>query len=126
MAVLVVVPNSMWVLAILWLDLSYAVGSVLAASALIPLEVQSGLMKGDDSIIDYSMQFGSFDVGVSLPAACSSAAFPVVSAPAVAAFPFLSCGLALSAELRLYPVFCFQSWNVDYVICYLSPEMVFF
>ena len=42
-------------------------------------------------------------LGVSLPAACSSAAFPVVSAPAVAAFPFPSCGLALSAELRLYP-----------------------
>ena len=125
MAILVVVPNSMWVLAILWLDLSYAVGSVRAAGALIPPEVQSGLMTGDDSIIDYSMQFGSFDVGVSLPAACSSAAFPVVSAPAVAAFPFPSCGLALSAELRLYPVYCFQPWNVDCVICYLSPEMVF-
>ena len=126
MAVLVVVPNSMWVLAILWLDLSYAVGSVRAAGASIPLEVQSGLMTGDDSIIDYSMQFGSFDVGVSLPAACSSAAFSVVSAPAVAAFPFPLCGLALSAELRLYPVFCFQPWNVDCVMCYLSPEMVFF
>ena len=59
-----------------------------AAGASIPLEVQSGLMKGDDSLIDYSMQFCSFDVGVSLPAACSSAAFPVVPAPAVAAFPF--------------------------------------
>ena len=126
MATLVVVPNSMWVLAILWLDLSYAVGSVLAAGASIPLEVQSGLMKGDDSIIDYSMQFGSFDVGVSLPAACWSAASPVVPALAVAALPFPSCGLALSAELRLYPVFCFQSWNVDCIICYLSPEMVFF
>ena len=126
MAIFVVVPNSMWVLAILWLDLSYAVGSVRAADASIPLEVQSGLMKGDDSVIDYSMQFGSFDVGVSLPAACSSAAsLVVVLAPAVAASPFPSCGLALSGELRLYPVFCFQSWNVDCVICYLSPEMVF-
>ena len=83
MAILVVVPNSMWVLAILWLDL-----------------------------IDYSTQCGSFDVGVSLPAACSAAS-SVVPAPVVAAFPFPSCGLALSAELRLYPVFCFQSWNVD-------------
>ena len=102
------------------------VGSVRAADASIPLEVQSGLMKGDGSIIDYSMQCGSFDVGVSLPAACLSAASPVVLALAVAALPFPSCGLALSAELRLYPVFCFQSWNVDCVICYLSPEMVFF
>ena len=69
----------------------------------------SGLMKGDYSVIDYSMQNESFDVGVSLPAACSSAASPVVVlAPAVAASPFPSCGLALSAELRLYPVFCFQ------------------
>ena len=102
MAILVVVPNSMWVLAILWLDLSYAVGSVRAAGALIPPEVQSGLMTGDDSIIDYSMQFGSFDVGVSLPAACSSAAFPVVSAPAVAAFSVSfvrSCPLCRVAAL---------------------------
>ena len=72
---------------------------------------QSGLMKGDYSVVDFSMQCGSFDVGVSLPA------------PVLAAFPFPSCGLALSAELRLYLVFCFQSWNVDCVICYLSPEM---
>ena len=104
MAILVVVPNSMWVLAILWLDLSNAI-----ADATILLEAQSGVMKGDYSVTDYSMQCGSFDVGVSLPAACSSAASSVVPAP----FPFLSCGLALSAELRLYPVFCFQSWNVD-------------
>ena len=124
MAILVVVPNSMWAFAILWLDLSYAVGSVRAADASILLEAQSGLVKGDYSVIDCSMQCGSFDVGVSLPAACSSAASSVVLALVVAAFPFPSCGLALSAELRLYPVFCFQSWNVDYVICYLSPEMV--
>ena len=116
MVILAVVPNSMWAWAILWLDLSYA--SIL-------LEVQSGLMKGD-SVIDYSMQNGSFDVGVSLPAACSSAASPVVVlAPAVAASPFPSCGLALSAELRLYPVFCFQPWNVDYVIGNLSPDFEF-
>ena len=83
-------------------------------------------MKGDYSVIDYSMQNGSFDVGVSLPAACSSAASPVVVlAPAVAASPFPSCGLALSAELRLYPVFCFQPWNVDYVIGNLSPDFEF-
>ena len=62
--------------AILWLDLSYAVGSVRAADTSILLEVQSGLMKGDYSVIDYSMQCGSFDVWVSLPAACSSAASP--------------------------------------------------
>ena len=111
MVILAVVPNSMWGWAVLWLDLSYA--SIL-------LEAQSGLMKGDYSVIDYSMQCGSFDVWVSLPAACSSAASPVVPAPAVAAFPFLSCGLALSAELRLYFVFCFQSWNFDDVIGYLS------
>ena len=117
MVILAVVPNSMWAWAILWLDLSYA--SIL-------LEVQSGLMKGDYSVIDYSMQHGSFDVGVSLPAACSSAASPVVVlASAVAAFPFSSCGLALSAELRLYPVFCFQPWNVDYVIGNLSPDFEF-
>ena len=30
------------------------------------LEAQTGLMKGDYSIIDYSMQCGSFDVGVSV------------------------------------------------------------
>ena len=100
MAILVVVPNSMWAFAILWLDLSYAVGSVRAADASIPLEAQSGLMKGDYSVIDYSMQCGSFDVGVSLLAACSSAASSVVLAPVVAAFPFPSCGLALSAEFR--------------------------
>ena len=81
-------------------------------------------MKGDYSVIDCSMQCGSLDVGFSVLAACSSAASSVVPAPVVAAFPFPSCGLALSAELRLYPVFCFQSWNVDCVICYLSPEMV--
>ena len=114
----------MWVLAILWLDPSYAVGSVRAADASIFLEAQSGLLKRDYSVIDYSMQCGSFDVGVSVPAACSSAASSVVLAPVVVAFPFPSCGLALSAELGLYPVFCFQSWNVDCVICYLSPEMV--
>ena len=62
MAILVVVPNSMWAWVILWLDLSFA--SIL-------LEAQSGLMKGDYSAIVYSMQCGSFDVGVSLPAACS-------------------------------------------------------
>ena len=122
---LLLFPNSMWAFAILWLDLSYAVGSVCCSSyASILLEAQSGLMKGDYSVIHYSMQCCSFDVGVSLPAACSSAASSVVPAPVVAAFPFPSCGLALSAELRLYPVFCFQSWNVDCVICYLSPEMV--
>ena len=124
MAILVVVPNSILAFAILWLDPSYAVGSVRAADASILLEAQSGLMKGDYSVIDYSMQCGSFDVGASVPAACSSAASSVVPATVVVAFPFSSCGLALSAELRLYPVFCFQSWNVDYVICYLSPEMV--
>ena len=78
-------------------------------------------MKGDYSVIDYSMQNGSFDVGVSLPAACSSAASPVVVlALAVAASPF-----PLSAELRLYPVFCFQPWNVHYVIGNLSPDFEF-
>ena len=46
-------------------------------------------------------------------------------ASAVAAFPFSSCGLALSAELRLHPVFCFQPWNVDYVIGILSPDFEF-
>ena len=56
MAVLVVVPNSMWALAILWLDLSFAVGSARAADISVLLEVQSGLMKGDYSVIDYSMQ----------------------------------------------------------------------
>ena len=116
MVILAVVPNSMWAWVVLWLDLSYA--SIL-------LEAQSGLMKGDYSVIDYSMQCGSFDVWVSLMAACSSATSLVVSALAVAAFPFPSCGLALSAELRLYPVFCFQPWNVDYVIGNLSPDMEF-
>ena len=78
------------------------------------------------SVIDYSMQNGSFDVWVSLPAACSSAAsLVVVLAPAVAASPFPSCGLALSAELRLYPVFCFQPWNVDCVVGNLSPDFEF-
>ena len=127
MAILVVVPNSMWVLAILWLVLSCADGSVRAADAsILNLDSQSGLMKGDYSVIDYSMHCGSFDVEVSVPAACSSAASSVVPAlvPVVAAFSFPSCGLALSAELRLYPVFRFQSWNVDCVICCLSPEMV--
>ena len=126
MVIFAVVPNSMWAWAILWLDLSYAVDSVRAADASILLEVQSGLMKGDYSVVDYSMQHGSFDVGVSLLAACSSAASPVVVlASAVAAFPFSSCGLALSAELRLFPVFCFQPWNVDYVIGILSPDFEF-
>ena len=109
MAIFVVVPNSM----ILWLDLSYAVGSVRAADTSILLEVQSGLTKGDYSVIDCSMQCGSLDVRVSVPAACWFAACSVVPALVVAAFPFLPCGLALSAELRLYPVFCFQSWNFD-------------
>ena len=88
------------------------------------LEAQSGLLKRDHPVIDYSMQCGSFDVGVSVPAACSSAASSVVPALVAFAFPFPSCGLALSAELGLYPVVCFQSWNVDCVICYRSPEMV--
>ena len=88
-------------------------------------EAQSGLMKGDYSVIDYSMQCGSFDVGVSLHAACSSAASSVVPATCCRRVPrFLRVVLPSSAELRLYPVFCFQSWNVDCVICYLSPEMV--
>ena len=117
MAILVVVPNSMWALAILWF-------SVRAADASILLEAQSGLMKGNYSVVDYSMLCGSFDVGFSLLAACSFAASSVVLAPVVASFPFPSCGLALSAELRLNHVFCFQSWNVYCVICYLSPEMV--
>ena len=124
MAILVVVPNSMFALAILWLDLSYAVGSVRAQDASILLEAQSGLMNGDYSVIDYSMQCGSLDVGVSMPAACLSAASSVVLAPVVAAFPFPSCGLALCAELRLFLVFWFQSLNFDGVICYLSLEMV--
>ena len=98
--------------------------AVRAADASILLEAQSGLMKGDYSVIDNFMQCGSFDVGVSLPAACSSAASSFVLALVFAAFPFPSCGLALSAELRLYPVFCFQSWNVAHVICHLSPKMV--
>ena len=80
------------VLAILWLDLSNAV-----ADASILLEAQSGLMKGDYSVIDYSMQCGSFDVGVSLPAACSSAASSVVPALVVAAF----CLLLSVMECRL-------------------------
>ena len=117
MAILVLVPNSMWAFAILWLDLSYAVGSVRAGDASILLEAQSGLVKGEDSVVDYSMQCGSFDVVVSVLAVCSSGASSVVPALVVAAFPFPSCGLAL-------PVFCFQSWNVDCVIGYLSPEMV--
>ena len=90
--------------------LSYVVGSVRAVDATILLDVQSGLMKGYHSVIDYSMQCGSFDVGVSVLAACWFSACSVVPAFVVAAFPFLPCGLALSAELRLYPVFCFQSW----------------
>ena len=65
----------MWVLAILWLDVSYAVGSVRAADASILL---TGLVKGAYSVIDCSMRCGSFDVGVSVPAACSSAASSVV------------------------------------------------
>ena len=117
MVILAVHHNSMWAWAVLWLDLSYA--SIL-------LEAQSGLMKGDYSVIDYSMQCGSFEFWVSLPAACSSAASPVVLAPAVAAFPFPSCGLALSAELRLYPVFCFQSWNVDGVTWNLAGFLYVF
>ena len=52
-------------------------------------------MKGDYSVIDYSMQCGSLDVGVFVPAACSFAASSVVPAPVVAAFPFLSCGLGV-------------------------------
>ena len=73
----------------------------------------------------YSMQCGSFDVGVScrLLARLPRLLF-VVPAPVVAAFPFPSCGLAFSAELQLYPVFWFQSWNFGSFICYLSPEMV--
>ena len=97
-----------------------------AADASILLEAQSGLMKGDYSVVDYSMRCGSFDVVVSMPAACSSAASSVVLALVVAAFPFLSCGLAVSAELRLYPVFCFQSWNVDCVIGYLRVPKWYF
>ena len=124
MAILVVVPNSMWAFAILWLDLSYAVGSVRAGDASILLEAQSGLMKGDYSVIDYSMQCGSLDVGVSVLAAYSFGASSVVLAPVVAVFPFPLCGLALSAELRLYPVFFFQSWNFDGVVCHLSLDMV--
>ena len=99
-------PIRCWVLAILWLDLSFAVVSVRVADTSIFLEVQCG----------------SLDVGVSVLAACSCAASSSVPAPVVAAFPFLSCGLALSAELRLYPV-CFQSWNFDGVIGSLSLEM---
>ena len=125
MAIFVVVPNSMWAFAILWLDLSYAVGSVRAADTSIVLEVQSGLMKGDYSVIDDIMQCCSVDVGVSVLAACWFAASSVVLALVVAAFPFLPCGLALSAELRLYPVFCFQSWNFDGDIGFLSLEAVF-
>ena len=106
-------------------DLSCAVGSVRAADTSTPLEVQSGLTKGDYSVIDYSIQCGSLDVGVSVLAACWFAASSVVLALVVAAFPFLPCGLALSAELRLYPVLCFQSWNFDGDIEYLSLETVF-
>ena len=94
----------MWAWAIQWLDLSCA--SVL-------LEEQSGLMKGDYSVIDYSMQYGPLNVGVS-----------VVAAYWFAAFPFPPCGLALSAELRLYPDLCFQSSNFDDMAC-SSLETVF-
>ena len=50
------------------------------------------------------MEFGSLDVGVSVLAACWFAASSVVLALVVAVFRFLACFLALSAELRLYPL----------------------
>ena len=103
MAIFVVVPNSMWALALLWLDLSCAVGSVRAADTSILLEEQSELTKGDYSVIDCSMQYGSLDVGVSVLAACWSAASSVVPAFVVVVFPSSPCCLALSADFRLYP-----------------------
>ena len=125
MTIFVVVPNSMRAFALLWLDLSCAVGSVRAADTSILLEEQSGLTKGDYSAIDCSMQYGSLDVGVSVLAACWSAAFSVVPAFVVAAFPFSPCGLALSADLWLHPGLCFQSWNFGGDMAHLSLETVF-
>ena len=43
----------MWVLAIVRLDLSYAVGSVRAADTSVPLEELSGLINGDYSVVDF-------------------------------------------------------------------------
>ena len=103
--------------------MSFAVGSVSAADTSILLEEQSGLMKGDDSVIDYSMQNGSLDVGVR--AGCVLVC-RVSCCACVCRCPVpVPCGLALSAELRLYPGLFFQLWNFDCDMAHLSLQTVF-